>query len=1209
MRCLLPFFRLAPAHWFDHEVVPEPAGLSESLLALPTRRLERSEKHTLDTEGVVVLRQLISDHRILDVLREYITRSKGMNYPYLFNGAIKTLITNSSFGQLAADALEVESVRLADADVWAKAGVDDPGPSQPWHKDVHNTHGPGEPYVTIWLGLTEAPQSLEFILGSNAFTPNCTFPNRTTLWTNGVDQDCIDKDAFLQNGDVWHRGHSHRSDRVAITGRFVPADLLFEGALEVDITYKQHYAAYSPKLCEPLGGPLFPVIFPRNKATFDHEKWPVLLTEDDVAVGADSMTRWMDNGFPLARCANSKKKISSSSEHQPQLLLQHSFTPEPAADEGSGMHQPQLLSQHSFTPEPAEDEGIQWQKVKSLRFWGIDRHPSIGRFAELLHYVLKVPISHITMHDLSPYCPLATELKGAVDCNPPSPFTPFKNGHSTSREEVLSAMREMGLPLGTSHLNGNLNQVELLKAVHQLQTNKAFRTADVIVCTVVQSFCQLLAYSSKTMLLMPTWYYDHRREGDCMWTQQYTDWIRCSLDVVNCPHSFLPSWHMVIATTTFSQAWVEHSIGLKIPLLSHGLPSLSWFHTGLDWWRQEHPVLEDSFLIWPESKGENKAMAIAWQDFVRRMGGDLVSLVKAPLEYAKAKYGKYTKEQLLRHRGVVVLPYAEWSLSLADLYWTGMPMFIPNKVVWTNNLDFKRKDNDPLRSFTLNRGFLWSFLPGLDLPICYGEDALLKNASDDVARLRSLMNKALACLTDQGSDSGPTAGPLCEEQWKASYELCEQIKRDHDVAPHYCFWNPWTENPFAEKWFDTMWLYNAPGLIKWHTPVDLEDKLREWTWKTTRTYRRRMQKVLDAELQQIREVLGHRLFTAIDARENMAGQRLQSQVVEVKASEANSASCEERSYQQYVFDGFWEFWESVSKSDDPSLLPCLIQGSKLHQEALKCFYPDCVAKEDRAAFAEFLSAWPSALEECIALGHASEVAKTVALLNETYAETYRLTDDCGEHILHGTKSLAAASWRDAIFSLGVQELRRYVEFQMAESAEEVLVALAGLISQHSGIDGMVHVAQIGASKGEIAESLLKSSSSIHVMIVDDFPNDSITAQCNFNESETFQTVLEEIVQRTEPFANRLKIRLESSLETASNTPQRSLEIVYFDIDADEDQWLVQIRAWLGKVRPGGFLVGQGWNHHQHDLTKSLFTLFSSSALSLGPDGVWLAKVF
>lgn len=290
---------------FQH-VVDEPEGFAEKLQALPHYVLNDTEHDRFYRDGILVIpRQLQEEdfhRRIIAALWEggIPPYNNSLTNNWVTNGALRALVRHGPFGSLAASALNVSSVRLTNTATWYKMRARRPEPSQRWHVDDHLTNRSASPTITVWIALTDAPDSIEFILGSHLMQHDCAYYASPT---DNVEQECIQHryvqsveamrgesalqkysfkagDVVVIHGKLWHRGRSHREKRFAISLRFVPNGMRFEREFTEDIS-RSYYRKFLPRECEPLHGPLFPVAHPPDMENFQELQWPLTLTWGD----------------------------------------------------------------------------------------------------------------------------------------------------------------------------------------------------------------------------------------------------------------------------------------------------------------------------------------------------------------------------------------------------------------------------------------------------------------------------------------------------------------------------------------------------------------------------------------------------------------------------------------------------------------------------------------------------------------------------------------------------------------------------------------------------------------------------------------------------------------------------------------------------------------------------------------------------------------
>lgn len=259
-----------------------PASFRERLSKEPERLLNKAEKEIYERDGVLVLREVISK----DVLDFFLEAKHRVHWWY--GEAAKDLLEVSTLAALAASALDVPSVRLFDMTFFTM-----PGSPLHWHTDLKETPGRLLPHMNTWLALTDGPNALEFILRSHYhWKHNCStaFPRQNY----GPSNDCIAEyhnnltkqlgfeahkgfdfkpgDVALFQGQIWHRGVPSGTEvRHGVVFRFVPSDATWERSQYQTWNHHPHHHL-KPADCEEFSGPLFPIVYPRERSTL---KWPL----------------------------------------------------------------------------------------------------------------------------------------------------------------------------------------------------------------------------------------------------------------------------------------------------------------------------------------------------------------------------------------------------------------------------------------------------------------------------------------------------------------------------------------------------------------------------------------------------------------------------------------------------------------------------------------------------------------------------------------------------------------------------------------------------------------------------------------------------------------------------------------------------------------------------------------------------------------------
>jgi len=94
------------------------------------------------------------------------------------------------------------------------------------------------------------------------------------------------------------------------------------------------------------------------------------------------------------------------------------------------------------------------------------------------------------------------------------------------------------------------------------------------------------------------------------------------------------------------------------------------------------------------------------------------------------------------------------------------------------------------------------------------------------------------------------------------------------------------------------------------------------------------------------------------------------------------------------------------------------------------------------------------------------------------------------------------------------------------------------------------------------------------------------------------------IQRTKDIKNIVKIK-KSSLEASKEFPNKSLDAVYIDAEHDEESVRSDIKAWLPKIKFGGYLCGHDFylSHIQKILNEEGFQKITRSS-----DSSWLVQI-
>lgn len=131
-------------------------------------------------------------------------------------------------------------------------------------------------------------------------------------------------------------------------------------------------------------------------------------------------------------------------------------------------------------------------------------------------------------------------------------------------------------------------------------------------------------------------------------------------------------------------------------------------------------------------------------------------------------------------------------------------------------------------------------------------------------------------------------------------------------------------------------------------------------------------------------------------------------------------------------------------------------------------------------------------------------------------------------------------------------------------------------------EGKKRIVEIGTFMGASAESILKTMHPEGHLISIDVPT------CPPKYAAMFPTFVrdEGRRQRLEPYEGRFSIVLSDSITVSTWFPDKYFDMVYIDGDHTYDAVMRDIRAWLPKLRDGGYLCGHDLNVGCQQLTKA-----------------------
>ncbi len=163
-------------------------------------------------------------------------------------------------------------------------------------------------------------------------------------------------------------------------------------------------------------------------------------------------------------------------------------------------------------------------------------------------------------------------------------------------------------------------------------------------------------------------------------------------------------------------------------------------------------------------------------------------------------------------------------------------------------------------------------------------------------------------------------------------------------------------------------------------------------------------------------------------------------------------------------------------------------------------------------------------------------------------------------------------------------------------------------------------AEVGVERGSLSSYLLTNLPNLHLTLVDTwsvFPSDSEYTKSgdliSYRNQEQRNADLLETVCVVKHAGDRVRIIRKLSVEAAKEIPDSSLDFVFIDASHAYADVAEDIKAWLPKLRPGGWLCGHDYDNRffpQWGVTQAVdeFARQHGYTVVLGADWTWFIQI-
>lgn len=135
-------------------------------------------------------------------------------------------------------------------------------------------------------------------------------------------------------------------------------------------------------------------------------------------------------------------------------------------------------------------------------------------------------------------------------------------------------------------------------------------------------------------------------------------------------------------------------------------------------------------------------------------------------------------------------------------------------------------------------------------------------------------------------------------------------------------------------------------------------------------------------------------------------------------------------------------------------------------------------------------------------------------------------------------------------------------------------ALLERMQQYGHTSSCIKCAEVGCGRGEVSAQLLRGEQRLHLTMVNCLPNESRSAKDQALRGQ--QLTKEKEAEDTTAFASsRRHVVSATMMDAIAGFPKASVDFVFVWGDAIANTTEAHLQLWMDRIKPGGYLCGQG----------------------------------
>lgn len=163
--------------------------------------------------------------------------------------------------------------------------------------------------------------------------------------------------------------------------------------------------------------------------------------------------------------------------------------------------------------------------------------------------------------------------------------------------------------------------------------------------------------------------------------------------------------------------------------------------------------------------------------------------------------------------------------------------------------------------------------------------------------------------------------------------------------------------------------------------------------------------------------------------------------------------------------------------------------------------------------------------------------------------------------------------------------------------------IADLVNQN----GLRSGAEIGVAEGRFTAALLRLCPHVTLWAIDHWPADYPTADGGVMTAERQRRIKAQFASIIAANRARLGIIEKPSLQAAKEIVDGALDFVFIDADHSYEGCLADIRAWMPKIRSGGWMTGHDYGHWAYPGVRQAVSETFPDHIT-GTDFTWMARL-